>query len=357
MTDFPLNRFTIRISIFAFLFGISFSLTGQDKREVLVANYFKKGTTLAFEEKYDEALKIADEFETVVADEKLASELRGIINTYAKRYKDAKAAFLRVQELDPDSHVATFNLAELEFLQGNFKEAAKAFEKIDGKQRGKMDDVADLARYKWVLCEIRKTYEPKEVTKTESARKIGDVIKGGGENPSFYFVQAAIAFAEQRFDEAQQWIDRSGEFFNPSQNDVYLDSFLEFGWVKQNDIGRPEISMPELPLGKIAATKPKEGANVVAKADSVKGSPKGDGVEPADSTASTKGKSTSYSEASEKLGVPLPEGAVAMARKVEGPPKEDEESAEKEDAPKAHGKKEESKSKKNFLKSLFKKEE
>ena len=51
------------------------------------------------------------------------------------------------------------------------------------------------------------------------------------DTPAYYFGNAAIAFDAEDEDEARGWIRSAERIYTPQEVSVYVDSFIEMGWI------------------------------------------------------------------------------------------------------------------------------
>jgi len=183
-----------------------------------------------------EALQRLSEAEAIVPDLFMVHNLKGAVFTKMRIFSKARESFKRARELHPKSFHPMFNLAEIEFVEaadnsraGNaaaasqFASAQKLFE---GLSAGKTDDATRrLVEFKIVICQLKQG----KTAEAEAAAKAFSYID---DEPVYYMSHAAVAFQKGDKVAAQEWIDSANRIYSPQQMSVYMDSFIEVGWVE-----------------------------------------------------------------------------------------------------------------------------
>ena len=61
------------------------------------------------------------------------------------------------------------------------------------------------------------------------------IIKDFGyleDNPAYYYGNAAVEFSKEKKEEAQTWLESAKRIYDPGLLEVFIDSFVEVGWVE-----------------------------------------------------------------------------------------------------------------------------
>ena len=184
-----------------------------------------------------EALQRLAEAEVIAPDLFMVHNLRGAVFTKMRLFAKARESFRKAQELHPKSFHPKFNLAEIEFVEAadkaragdeaaaatQFASAQKLFEALIA---GKTDvSTQKLIEFKIVICQLKQG----KTAEAEAAAKAFSYID---DEPVYYLSHAAVEFHKGDKAAAQEWIDSANRIYTPQQVTVYMDSFIEVGWVE-----------------------------------------------------------------------------------------------------------------------------
>ena len=166
-------------------------------------------------------------------------ELQGTIFTLKKDYAAAETAFKAMLAKAPGSPVGQFNLAETSFLQHRFSEAEQRFAALETDRRPVDPAVADLCRFKRVMCLLAAGQIPQAEVLLPEARS-----ETGPASPAVQYSRAAIRLARKDRPGATAAFARARQDFSSDVENLYADSFLELHWAAKNDAGQIEF-LPE----------------------------------------------------------------------------------------------------------------
>lgn len=183
-----------------------------------------------------EALQRLADAEAIAPELFMVHNLRGAVFTKMRLFDKARESFKKAQELHPKSFHPKFNLAEIEFVEAadkaragdeaaaaQFASAQKLFEALIA---GKTDvSTQKLIEFKIVVCQLKQG----KTAEAEAAAKAFSYID---DEPVYYLSHAAIEFHKGDKAAAQEWIDSANRIYTPQQVTVYMDSFIEVGWVE-----------------------------------------------------------------------------------------------------------------------------
>lgn len=167
--------------------------------------------------KYDPALNTLLEAEKLAPDSAFILNLVGAAYTKKKDYAQAKACFDKALGLDPNFFPAQFNVGELLFLQKQYPQALSHFVKMSNADPGN-----ELLQFKLVLCLIM-------TDQVEDAEKVVRHMKFPGEQPAWYYAQAALQMKAGNKSKAREYRATAEQIF-PGKTSLYSETFQDLGW-------------------------------------------------------------------------------------------------------------------------------
>ena len=177
---------------------------------------------------YDQALKYLDSLEALDLKPSTRAEarnLRAIILMRECDYDAAEVTLHQSLELAPSLSNAKFNLGEISFLDRDWVEARRRFQRILVEDSTELEsDVSQLIRFKIFLTFLLQGKEgvAEQIMKQwESA------------SPAGYYARAAIARAQGHAEEGKKWLSVAETKFGQAASKLYLESFYEVGWVQR----------------------------------------------------------------------------------------------------------------------------
>ena len=176
--------------------------------------------------KLDEAQKLAPQIADIYA-------LRGDIYLAPRRrdFDLALPEFEKAAELQPDSPLPKFNLAEYYFVKHDFETALASFTKITKDYPKLPMVVRHLVHYKRALCELKLGH------KAAADQIVADNFTFMDDTPAYYFSKAAVAFELGDSPKANEWVQRGVAVFKGPACAPYYDAFKELRWVADMDLG------------------------------------------------------------------------------------------------------------------------
>jgi hypothetical protein len=91
--------------------------------------------------------------------------------------------------------------------------------------------IADLARYKRVICRLAKGDLP-------AADLLIPPVKEDEESPALTYSRAALAYRKSDLKAANQLAEKAQARFTEGVQNLYLDSLLELGWMQRDAEGK-----------------------------------------------------------------------------------------------------------------------
>lgn len=148
-----------------------------------------------------------------------AANLRGAIHTRQRDWPKAQAAFEEALRLQPDLPMAQFNLGEVLFLNGKYREARERFQTFLNSQPKN-----DLGLYKIYLCDLLGNDHAKAEDFLRSLQP--DPL-----TPIYYFSKAAEAFVKGDRTAAMEFVGSAYRIYSPEANATFADSLVEKGYL------------------------------------------------------------------------------------------------------------------------------
>jgi hypothetical protein len=142
-----------------------------------------------------------------------ALELRGSIYVEAKLWDHAERDYTTLNQISPDP-AYQYRLAQIKFLQKDFSNARPLFAALQNDSR-----LGDLAKYKVFMCDLLGTHE------AFAGRDLATLDRTG-QQPSFYYGQAAWALYHDQRAEANRLFAQAAGRFSTTICGLYLEAIL-----------------------------------------------------------------------------------------------------------------------------------
>jgi hypothetical protein len=137
-----------------------------------------------------------------------------------RKWDLSRADYLKALDLDPKCTTASFNMAELDFMQGHYDAARPGFLAIVNNT-----DFGDLAKYKVFLCDLFGGHEQ------VAARELA-VFNQIGSEASYYFANVAWSLYHNKSSAAQSWWQSATQIFAPDKINLYAKPLIDLGYIK-----------------------------------------------------------------------------------------------------------------------------
>lgn len=179
---------------------------------------------------YIGGIRIQEAFEKIIEAEAIAPDLfqlhnlKGAAYTKIRDFPKARVSFLKSLELNPTAFMSKFNISELDFVEHKFPDAEKNFKKLVADSPEMNLGTRRLIEFKILITLLKQD-------KDAEAAKIQETFDYLEDTPAYYFGNAAIAFDADDEEEARGWIRSAEKIYSPQEVSVYLDSFIEIGWI------------------------------------------------------------------------------------------------------------------------------
>ena len=120
--------------------------------------------------------------------------------------------------------MSKFNITELDFVEHKFEDAEKNFQKLVADSPKMNIGTRRLIEFKILISQLAQD-------KYKEANAMQATFNYLEDTPAFYFGNAAIAFDKEDEDDARSWIRSAERIYTPQEVSVYVDSFIEMGWI------------------------------------------------------------------------------------------------------------------------------
>jgi tetratricopeptide (TPR) repeat protein len=168
---------------------------------------------------FRQALKLLDKADQLVPDTPMALNTRAAIAIEERRFADGERYCKAALEKDPTFELATFNLAEIPFIQKNYDAARKIY-------RGLLDEhpADEMIQFRIYLTYLLEKNDAAAQTRLEA-------FKFPSTSGAYYYAHAAWEFAHDNPSEGRTWV-RSGDWvFSPAKNANLAAVFCDLGWL------------------------------------------------------------------------------------------------------------------------------
>jgi tetratricopeptide (TPR) repeat protein len=186
---------------------------------------YEKAIQLFNQNDFDGTLKQLDEADKLQAGVVATQNLRGAVYVRQKKYDEAQKIFADLYQKDPQNVMALFNLGETYFLQKNYSEATKHFQAFTEKSKTQNS----LGVYKVFLCNLQTGNEA-------TAKKTLDETQATISDPLYYYLNAAYLFKQGKLEDARGYLASAFQIYPGQANAAFIDSLIELGYVKPDDI-------------------------------------------------------------------------------------------------------------------------
>ena len=179
---------------------------------------------------YIGGIRIQEAFEKIIEAEDITSDLfqlhnlKGAAYTKIRDFPRARKSFKRALELNPTAFMSKFNITELDFVEKKFPDAEKNFQKLIADSPDMNIGTRRLIEFKILITQLKQD-------KHDEAAATLDKFNFMEDTPAYYFGKAAIAFDAGDEDDAREWIRSAERIYKPQEVSVYVDSFIEMGWI------------------------------------------------------------------------------------------------------------------------------
>ncbi len=220
------------------MLGVSAALA-QTATKAPISDEVKKllleARDMRVKQRYSDALDKLDAAEKLNPNLADIYALRGDIYLAPRRrdFDLALPQFEKAAQLQPDSPLPKFNLAEYYFVKHDFTTALQSFTKLTSDYPKLPMVIRHLVHYKRALCELKLGHRP------AADQIIAENFTFMDDTPAYYFCKAAIAFDSGDPNKGNEWVKRGVAVFKAPNCEPYYDAFKELRWVPDLDFATP----------------------------------------------------------------------------------------------------------------------
>jgi tetratricopeptide (TPR) repeat protein len=179
---------------------------------------------LAAQNQPQKALEKLVEAEALKPGNPVVFNARGSVYTSMKDYAKAREAFTKAEALNPNAFEARFNLTELDYVQGNYEQAAESFAKLLDIHASLPEHIRNLVQFKILVCKLK-------LGKLPEAEALVTTYAFKDESPVGYFTKATFALQKGDQATANEWLAKAQKNFQPGEILPYLDALVEARWI------------------------------------------------------------------------------------------------------------------------------
>ncbi len=202
------------------------SLSEEDGKKY--QEHFLRADYLFKQKRIFECLEELEEVNKIYANNPSSSNLRGACYVEFRSFEKARIAFAKADAANPGNFNVLFNLAEIEFVTKNYKEALKLLNQLaaEASENKAIESMLPLVNFKILLCKLKTDDEA-------GARAIIAKSDFLDDSPLFYYGNAALEYFADKGPEAEVWLSRAGRIFrNPNIIAPWQDTLIEFGYIE-----------------------------------------------------------------------------------------------------------------------------
>lgn len=171
-----------------------------------------------------------DTAELIGKDYFLVENMRGAVYTKMRDFAHAREHFQKAIDLTTnlpeEGFHPRFNLAEVEFVEGNYEKAIERFSKLLELDIEAAKSTRRLMEFKIMLSRLKLGQRAEA---EEAAAKFDPL---DNDSPAYYFAQAALCYDKDDREEGDGWLLSARRIYPQPLNDVYKDSLVEAGWIQ-----------------------------------------------------------------------------------------------------------------------------
>jgi tetratricopeptide (TPR) repeat protein len=227
--------FTIHPLILALIFGLTASgLLAQTTAPTApgsaaevdekFAKLIGEVQTLQVRKRYTDAFEKLDEAEKLKPTSPAVFNIRGsmLLGAQLRDAEKAREQFRKAMTLDPNAMPPHFNLAETDFVVGEYAAAEKGFADVLKTFPKLPLAVRHLVTFKVLICQAKQN-------KIDEAEKLlKESFTFMDDTPAYYFSKAAIELQKKNEKAGNEWLAKAQIIFKrPADTESYIDSMME----------------------------------------------------------------------------------------------------------------------------------
>ncbi len=200
------------------------NLPEEQRREF--AKHFGEAARYFQQKRIFECLEALEEAEKIFSNSAELLNLKGSCYVEIRAFEKAISAFNDALEISPDNTSIRFNVAEVLFVTQQWQKSHDKFVEILKDIPEGNSSLGRLIEFKILLCKKKLGLDEEVVILAEKYDYLDD-------SPYYYYAQAALAYSDEDFAEAEKWLARANRIFrDPNIIAPWQDTLVEFGYIK-----------------------------------------------------------------------------------------------------------------------------
>jgi tetratricopeptide (TPR) repeat protein len=202
------------------------SLTKEDGNKY--RENFLRADSLFKQKRIFECLEAIEDVHQIYEGNPSSLNLKGACYVEFRSFEKARIAFAKASAANPGNFNVRFNLAEIEFVTKNYKEALKLLNELatEAGENKATSAMLPLVNFKVLLCKLKTDDEA-------GARAIIAKSDFLDDSPLFYYGNAALEYFAEKGPEAEIWLSRAGRIFRDANIIApWQDTLIEFGYIE-----------------------------------------------------------------------------------------------------------------------------
>lgn len=147
-----------------------------------------------------------DDAESKLENRSELHNLRGSCFVELRDFGKAREAFQMADQMSPGNPSIAFNLAEMDFLTGEWQDAISRFQVVAEKFAGKENGIGELAEFKIMLCHSKLG----QIVQMES---VLEKLRKTPQSPASYYSEAAATLLKGDIPGFENWCAKAMEAF------------------------------------------------------------------------------------------------------------------------------------------------
>jgi tetratricopeptide (TPR) repeat protein len=197
-----------------------------EEDRVKFAEIINEAARLFQQKRIFESLEYIHEGKRIFDNSPEAMNLEASCYVEIRNFERALEIYLKAEELSPENPSIKFNIAEVYFVTGKWKESHDRFTALFPSIPPENIALSRLVEFKILLAKKRLGME-------EEALILANKYDFLDDSPFYYYAQAAIEFEAKNPVKAEEWLAICARIFrNPQILAPWQDTLVEFGYIK-----------------------------------------------------------------------------------------------------------------------------
>lgn len=173
----------------------------------------------------EKALELLTQAEQVRPYQIHCYNLRGSIYLKNKNFQKAQENFQKALQIEPQSQMLRYNLAQVYFDQKLYAESKKIFQQLNAENQNDQQ-----IQFRLFLCNLL-------MNEQSSVGSFLASLKKDTETPLYDYCHAAKEFHNGNSIQAMEFVRSAFRDYSPEQNAIFSYSLVELGYLKGESVG------------------------------------------------------------------------------------------------------------------------